>query len=160
MLANKINLKLIYPILFLFLVIGCTEEVDFSADLIVGEWQVSESFQVRKKWDGDEYSTKHIWRKRFIMEFLDNNCGYIFDEEGNRTNDFKWALQDNSRHNGHLLISIADTSFVQTFPIHNTEVFLISKFESDYIHTSRVESDRIDGELQIERQYFMTYTKE
>ncbi len=149
-----VNKKNIICTLFIILALGCTEAPVYKADSIIGYWQVLRKSNVTVNGiPGTPYE------KGYYVHFLDNNCGYLYDRDENRTNDIKWAFQERETQQDILLISTALNSSGQSSDFSINEVNFIERFEEMNFLAFSIEIDTINGD-EYDRGHLTYYVRQ
>ncbi len=152
--AYKTILRVLLFFIIVSCILGCTETPEYKADSIIGYWQVLRKSNVTVNGiPGTPYE------KGYYVRFLDNNCGYLYDRDENRTNDIKWAFQERETQQDILLISTALNSSGQSSDFSLNEVNFIEKFEEMNFSTFSTEQDTIDGDI-YDRGHLTTYVRQ
>ena len=150
---RKTNTFNIYLLSIICLCLSCTKEPEFKADSIIGYWQSLQEVSATK--NGIQ---SPIYTNVFYTQFLENNCGMIYDQNENWTNDIKWAFQERSIED-LLLISTALNSNGASSNLSLNRINYIEKFEEKNFRTFAIEFDTIGNDVFI-RSYTTYYVRQ
>jgi hypothetical protein len=150
---QKTSISNIYFFIIVCICIGCSGEPEYKADSLIGYWQTLQEISATK--NGIQTP---IYTKGFYTRFLDNNCGMIYDQDENWTNDIKWVLQERSVED-LLLISTALNANGESSDLSLNRINYIEKFEEKNFRTYAIEFDTIENDVYI-RTYTTFYVKQ
>ena len=146
------NLTVFAIILSAILFFGCTEERQYKSFDIVGYWEAKERLHSYKNGQPNP-----VFHKTYYVKFSKENCGYLFNEDEEWTNDMKWAIQERE-HTDKLLISYAlNSNGVSTNLYHNT-LNIIDDFTTDSFIMYRFESNTYEENLYT-RHYLTEFRR-
>lgn len=150
---QKTNYTKIYLFIIVCICVGCSNEPKYKADSLIGYWQVLQEISATK--NGIQ---SPIYTKGFYTLFLDNNCGMIYDQDENWTNNIKWVFQERSVED-LLLISTALNANGISSDLSLNRISYIEKFEEKNFRTYAIEFDTIENDVFI-RSYTSYYVKQ
>ena len=148
------NRNLIVIAFLSFLTLSCADDDIKKADLVPGYWQAlrETSVFINGMYDGET-------TRGYYYEFYDNNCGQLFDQDQNPTNQFKWAFQERDTIDLLLISTALTTSDGSSSDLHTNLLYEVAKIEEMNMKTFRENHKIINGD-EYSYNHFTYFVKQ
>jgi len=140
---NILNFRILIFLFMLAAFFGCSKERTYKADDIIGYWEGSHTSEISVN-----ESQPSTFQKNFYVRFLDTNCGFLYDQNENWTNDIKWALQERGGED-ILIVSTVLNSNGQSSDFSVNTVNYVEEFEEMNFKTISTQIDTLDEGVKV-----------